>query len=105
VDLLADGHDGGHVAGVLAGAIRARQIDVDELQDRIAPFAARFTFRRHDGEALMRHLLELGGVAEQVAADALAAAARAAGVSVLEVVVAEAARSALEAAERPRHGH
>jgi predicted transcriptional regulator of viral defense system len=82
VDLLADGHDGEHVARVLADAVRARQVDVDELRNRVAPFAARFGFRHHDGAALLRHLLELGGAAEQVEADALVETARAAGVPV-----------------------
>ncbi|WP_300007534.1 type IV toxin-antitoxin system AbiEi family antitoxin domain-containing protein [Pseudonocardia sp.] len=97
VDLLTDGHDGGHVAGVLAGAIRARQLNVDELRGQLAPFAVRFGFRRHDGEALLQHLLELGGVAEQVDADALAEAARAATMSMPAVLAAaEIARSTLE---------
>ncbi|NMH97381.1 transcriptional regulator [Pseudonocardia sp. K10HN5] len=76
VDLLADGHDGGHVAGVLADAVRARQVDLDELGGRLAPFAARFGLARRDGEALLRHLLELGGAAEQADADDLASLAR-----------------------------
>lgn len=97
VDLLTDGHDGGHVAGVLAGAIRARQLNVDELRGQLAPFAVRFGFRRHDGEALLQHLLELGGVAEQVDADALAEAARAVNMSMPAVLAAaEVARSTLE---------
>lgn len=76
VDLLVDGHDGGHVAGVLADAVRARQVDLAELEVRLAPYAARFGLPRRDGKALLRYLLELGGVAEQADADELASIAR-----------------------------
>lgn len=88
VDLLADGQDGGHVAGVLAGAVRARQVDLDELGGRLAPFAARFGLPRRDGEALLRHLLELGGAAEQADADDLASLARTSHLPVAAVVAA-----------------
>jgi len=76
VDLLASGHDGEHVAGVLAGAVRARRIDTDALAVRLAPLAAAQGFDRGDGEGLLEHLLELGGAADQVAADQLVGIAR-----------------------------
>lgn len=88
VDLLADGHDGGHVAGVLADAVRTRQIDPGALATRIGPYAARFGLPRGDGSALLRHLLEIGGVAEQADADVIADVARAAHVPVPAMMAA-----------------
>lgn len=85
-DLLADNHDTGHVAGVLADAVRTHQIELDDLAARVGPHAARLGFPRGDGQALVRHLLELGGAAEQADADRLAAAARAHHLTVGELV-------------------
>ena len=84
VDLLKAGHDGEHVAGVLAGAIRARSIDIGQLAPRLAPFATRFEFAAHDGRGLLGHLLELGGVSDQVLADELISIARAGNSSLTE---------------------
>lgn len=86
VDLVADGHDGGHVAGVLADAVRARRVDPARLPPRLARHAARFGLPRHDGPALVAHLLDLGGVTEDVEADRLATAARTVGVGVADVL-------------------
>lgn len=86
VDLVAAGHDGGHVAGVLASAVRARRVDPAALAPLLAPHAARFGLPRHDGPALVAHLLDLGGVTEDVDADRVAAAARSAGISVPDVM-------------------
>jgi len=86
VDLLADGHDGGHVAGVVADALRLRMLDPDELADRIGLFAARFGLPQGDGSALMRHLEELGGVSEQVDAEKIAEIARAAHLPVSAIL-------------------
>jgi hypothetical protein len=84
IDLLTTGHDGEHVAGVLAGAIRARAIDVSQLAPCLAPFAARLGFAAHDWQGLLDHLLELGGVADQVFADKLVEAAQASNNSLAE---------------------
>ncbi|MFR9806486.1 type IV toxin-antitoxin system AbiEi family antitoxin domain-containing protein [Pseudonocardia sp. RS010] len=88
VDLLADGHDGGHIAGVLADALRMRMLNRHELAERIGPYATRFGLPRGDGQALLRHLEELGGVTEQVDADEVADVARAARVPVSSVLAA-----------------
>jgi len=37
LDLLTAHHDGEHVAGVLAAAVRAHQVDLDDLAPRLAP--------------------------------------------------------------------
>ncbi|HEX3784616.1 MAG TPA: type IV toxin-antitoxin system AbiEi family antitoxin domain-containing protein [Pseudonocardiaceae bacterium] len=84
VDLLKAGHDGEHVAGVLADAVRTRSIDVGQLGARLAPFAARFDFAVNDGQGLLDHLLELGGAADQVLADDLVQLARAGNSSLAE---------------------
>lgn len=86
VDLLADGHDLDHVAGVLADAVRTRQLDLDELADRIGPHAGRRGFGRGAGRVLMDHLLTLGGAKEEADAEQLAALARAHRVSVHDLV-------------------
>jgi len=86
VDLLTAGHDGEHVAGVLAGAVRARAIDINQLAPRLAPFAARLGFAVHDWQGLLHHLLELGGVADQVVADKLVEIAHANNNSLAEWV-------------------
>ncbi|GAA1853914.1 hypothetical protein GCM10009836_37470 [Pseudonocardia ailaonensis] len=96
VDLLADGHDGGHVAGVVADALRLRMLNPDELAGRIGHFAPRFGLPRGDGNALMRHLEELGGVSEQVDADKVAEIARAARLPVSAI---------LDALSETRAGH
>lgn len=88
VDLLTTHHDGEHVADVLAAAVRAHQIDLDELAPRLAPFAARFALPRRDGSVVLSHLLQLGGVAEEVDAATLAATAHAASLSINEYIAA-----------------
>ncbi|MDN5929989.1 MAG: hypothetical protein L0I24_02785 [Pseudonocardia sp.] len=85
-DLLADRHDGGHVAGVLADAVRAHLVDLDDLVVRVAPYAARYGLPRRDGRALLRHLLDLGGVAELAEADQYAEIARTHNLTVGELV-------------------
>src|ERR1700709_1535960 len=75
VDLLADRHDGDHVARVLASAVQLRSIDLGRLAPRLAGFAAHFGFEGGDGKTLLDYLLELGGVADQVVADSLVSTA------------------------------
>ncbi len=81
LDLISAHHDGEHVAGVLAGAVRAHQVDLDDLAPRLAPFAPRFGLPHYDGDAVLAHLLELGDVTHEVEATALAAMARMANTS------------------------
>lgn len=101
VDLVGDGHDGGHVAGVLADAVRARRVDPGRLAPRLAPFAARFGLPRHDGHALVAHLLDLGGASEYVDADRVVAAARTAGISIPAVLALNALSMQLESQLAP----
>jgi Transcriptional regulator, AbiEi antitoxin/AbiEi antitoxin C-terminal domain len=77
VDLLAAGHDGEHVAGVLASAVRDRRIGLARLAPRLEPFAARLGFPPRDGQSLLDHLLELGGVSDLIVAEQLVDVARA----------------------------
>lgn len=86
VDLLADGHDGGHVADVLAVAVRARSIVVGDLPQRLAPFAHRFGREAGDGQGLLDQLLDLGGALDQVVADQLTDIARADNKSLAELL-------------------
>lgn len=77
LDLLAAGYDGEHVAGVLASTVRDRRIDLSHLAVRLVPFAARFGLPPRDGQRLLDHLLDIGGVADLVAAEQLVNVARA----------------------------
>jgi predicted transcriptional regulator of viral defense system len=86
VDLLSDRHDGEHVAGVLAGAVASRSIDLERLAPWLEPFAARFGFPARAGEQVLDHLLELGGAADHVVADDLVTVARAHNLSVQEMM-------------------
>ena len=79
IDLLAAGHDGEHVAGVLGAAVRNRAIDVHEVARRIGPFAARYGCPAGDGDRLLDQLLRLDGAVEDALADLLADALRASG--------------------------
>jgi hypothetical protein len=97
MDLLADGHDGGHVAGVLADAVRARAIVVADLPERLAPFAARFGHDAGDGQGLVDELLDLGGVLDLVVADQLSDIARADNKSLAELVSTAVGSQALAA--------
>lgn len=101
VDLVGDGHDGGHVADVLADAVRTRQIDLSHLESRLAPFAARFGLTGHDGRGVVRHLLELGGVTEQADADMIAEVARAVRVPVIDLLGTVATASGVVRPESP----
>ncbi|HEX4223164.1 MAG TPA: type IV toxin-antitoxin system AbiEi family antitoxin domain-containing protein [Pseudonocardiaceae bacterium] len=79
VDLLTDGRDGEHIAGVLGGAVRARAIDVYALARRIGPFAARYGVPVGDGDWLLDLLLRLDGSFEVALAQLLARALRRTG--------------------------
>lgn len=86
VDLLSDGHDGEHVAAVLADAVRARMVDTDQLAEALMPFAARFGQDNGDGRGALTHLLDLGGAQDQVVAGELAAVARSQNQTLAELV-------------------
>ena len=60
-DLLADGEDPTAVAVAVADALRAGVDDAQAVATAIAPYAARYWLRRHDGFGLLGHLLELSG--------------------------------------------
>ncbi|MEO6503544.1 MAG: type IV toxin-antitoxin system AbiEi family antitoxin domain-containing protein [Jatrophihabitantaceae bacterium] len=103
VDLLADRHDGEHVSRVLAGAVASRSIDLERLAPRLGPFAARFGFPAGEGKRVLDHLLELGGAADQVAAEDLVRIARTHNLGVAEIVWAglsvQVTPNAVEAAQ------
>jgi hypothetical protein len=99
VDLLADHHDGDHVARVLAGAVASRSIDLKLLAPRLEPFAARFGFPAGAGERVLDHLLELGGVADQVVADGLIEIARTHNLGLAEMLRAIGAPKAPDLSE------
>jgi predicted transcriptional regulator of viral defense system len=86
VDLLADRHDGEHVARALAAAFEARSIDLEQLAPRLGPFAERFGFPAGHGDEVLDHLLEVGGVADQVVADTLVSIAQAHNLGLAEMV-------------------
>ena len=81
MDLLAAGHDGEHVAGVLGSAVRARAIDIYALAPEIGPFAARYGCPPGDGDRLLDDLLRLGGAFEYAVADLMAKNLRAADIA------------------------
>jgi Transcriptional regulator, AbiEi antitoxin len=60
-DMLADREEPGAVAQVIADAIRNIYDYPGTFADALAPHAARFGFRRRDGLALLRSLLDLVG--------------------------------------------
>jgi hypothetical protein len=60
-DLLADREDPEAVAHIVADAIRGAYDYPGTFADALAPHAARFGLRRHDGIALLRWLLDLVG--------------------------------------------
>ena len=96
VDLLTAGHDGEHVAGVLASAVRDHRIDLHRLAPRLEPFAARFGFPHRNGQQLMDHLLELGGVSDLIAAEQLVDVARASNRTVGDFLASAVNRRAAE---------
>jgi hypothetical protein len=60
-DLLLDGEEPEAVAHVVADAIRGSYDYPGMFADALAPFAMRFGFRRGDGLALLRWLVDLVG--------------------------------------------
>lgn len=60
-DLLADREDAAAVANVVADALRAALDDPASFAEALAPHAARVAFRRGDGLAVLRWLLDLVG--------------------------------------------
>lgn len=60
-DLLADHEDPEAVAFVVADAIRAAHDYLAIFADSLAPYGARFGFRRGDGLALLRWRVDLVG--------------------------------------------
>ena len=60
-DLLRDGEEPGPVAYVITDAIRGAHDYPGTFADALTPFATRFGFRKGDGVALLRWLLDLVG--------------------------------------------
>ncbi|WP_063740177.1 type IV toxin-antitoxin system AbiEi family antitoxin domain-containing protein [Amycolatopsis jejuensis] len=61
-DLLEQHLDGSHVATVIREAVVAGKLRLDELADRITPYARRYRVRPTSGDALLEHLLEQIGL-------------------------------------------
>ncbi|HEY3478683.1 MAG TPA: type IV toxin-antitoxin system AbiEi family antitoxin domain-containing protein [Streptomyces sp.] len=70
VDDLLDSHvDGSHVATIIREAVEAGALRLDELAERITPYARRYRVRPTTGEALLEHLLEqIGLTTDELAA-------------------------------------
>ena len=68
-DLLDQHLDGSHVAAIVREAVLANLVQLDELAERVGPYALRYGIRRPgDGEALLEHLLaEIGTSTAQLA--------------------------------------
>jgi predicted transcriptional regulator of viral defense system len=69
-DLLADHVDPSAVAEITAQVIERGLEDPATIAEQLAPFAARFSFRRGDGEALLEHLRLLAGHKDRAEAKA-----------------------------------
>ena len=72
--LLDDVGGLGLVADALGSAVKKRRLDLDRLRELFSPLAERNGFKRHDGNAVLEHLLEAGGidigsVARRISAD------------------------------------
>jgi predicted transcriptional regulator of viral defense system len=61
-DLLDQHIDASHVATIIRQAVLADQLRLDDLTERIAPYARRYRVRPDDGAALLEHLLEQIGM-------------------------------------------
>lgn len=75
-DLLDDVGDMSLVADALGAAVKKRPLDLDRLRELFAPLAERNGFKRHDGNAVLDRLLEIGGldlesVARRIGADSV----------------------------------
>ena len=73
-DLLDDVGELSLVADALGSAVKKRRLDLDRLRELFSPLAERNGFKRHDGNAVLEHLLEAGGididsVARRISAD------------------------------------
>lgn len=51
-----------HIADTLRDAARTRRLDLAQLEELLAPYAARNGLRKGDGAGLLRHLMELAGL-------------------------------------------
>ncbi len=51
-----------HIAGALRDAAGKRRLDLAQIEELLAPYAARNGFRRGDGAGLLRRLMELAGL-------------------------------------------
>ncbi len=56
-DLLDQHTDSSHIATIIRQAVEAGQVALDELAERIGPYARRYGVKPFDGTALLEHLL------------------------------------------------
>jgi predicted transcriptional regulator of viral defense system len=68
-DLLDQHIDASHVATIIREAVEAGKLRLDDLADRLAPYARRYRARLNDGTALLEHLLgQIGLTIDDLAA-------------------------------------
>lgn len=56
-DLLDQNIDASHIATIIRQAVESGQVQLDELAERIGPYARRYGTRHLDGTALLEHIL------------------------------------------------
>lgn len=61
-DLLDDVGEMSLIADALGAAVKRRPLDLDRLRELFEALAERNGFRRHDGNAVLEHLLEIAGL-------------------------------------------
>ncbi|QUY62248.1 type IV toxin-antitoxin system AbiEi family antitoxin domain-containing protein [Gulosibacter molinativorax] len=61
-DLLEEMGELSLVADALGSAVRKQPLDFDRLRDLFSPLAERNGFKRHDGGAVLEHLMEIAGL-------------------------------------------
>lgn len=71
-DLMEAGTDLSLVAGVVRDATSRFQLDRDRLVEALNPLAARYGFRKDDGEELLGHLQAVSGITPEAMATSLA---------------------------------
>lgn len=61
-DLAAAHIDGGHLAGVVRDAVATAAVDIDDLSERLAPYAHRYDAKPGDGRSLIQRMLTEAGL-------------------------------------------
>lgn len=93
-DLVEDRVDLSLIAGALRDAAEKRSLDLPRLRSLLAPLAQRNGFSKEDGEALLDHLLRIGGI------DTASVAGRIAKDPALSVAVVEQVMTSFAKASR-----